>query len=88
MERTVKVVRVLKGSMPPVDRVRLTVLVEDTLSKKKSRLVAKHGLSLLVETSVAGADTRILMDTGPPPNVAAQCYCNARSRARTRCDRH
>jgi 7,8-dihydropterin-6-yl-methyl-4-(beta-D-ribofuranosyl)aminobenzene 5'-phosphate synthase len=70
MERTVRIVKVLRGSMPPVDRVRLTVLVEDTLSKKKSRLVAKHGLSLLVETSVAGADTRILMDTGPPPNVA------------------
>jgi 7,8-dihydropterin-6-yl-methyl-4-(beta-D-ribofuranosyl)aminobenzene 5'-phosphate synthase len=70
MERTVRIVKVLRGSMPPVDRVRLTVLVEDTLSKKKCRLVAKHGLSLLVETSVAGADTRILMDTGPPPNVA------------------
>jgi 7,8-dihydropterin-6-yl-methyl-4-(beta-D-ribofuranosyl)aminobenzene 5'-phosphate synthase len=70
MERTVRIVKVLRGSMPPVDRVRLTVLVEDTLSKKKPRLVAKHGLSLLVETSVAGAATRILMDTGPPPNVA------------------
>ena len=70
MERTVRIVKVLRGSMLPADRVRLTVLVEDTLSRKKFRLVAKHGLSLLVETSAAGADTRILMDTGPPPNVA------------------
>jgi len=82
MERTVRVVKVLRGSMPPVDRVRLTVLVEDTLSKKKSRLVAKHGLSLLVETSVAGADTRILMDTGPPPNVALRNATAMRARVR------
>jgi 7,8-dihydropterin-6-yl-methyl-4-(beta-D-ribofuranosyl)aminobenzene 5'-phosphate synthase len=70
MERIVKVVKVLKGSMPRVDRVRLMVLAEDTVSKRRSQLVAKHGLSLLVETSVAGASTRILMDVGPPPNVA------------------
>jgi len=82
MERTVRIVKVLRGSMPPVDRVRLTVLVEDTLSKKKSRLVAKHGLSLLVETSVAGADTRILMDTGPPPNVALHNATAMRARVR------
>jgi 7,8-dihydropterin-6-yl-methyl-4-(beta-D-ribofuranosyl)aminobenzene 5'-phosphate synthase len=82
MERTVRIVKVLRGSMPPVDRVRLTVLVEDTLSKKKSRLVAKHGLSLLVETSTAGADTRILMDTGPPPNVALRNATAMRARVR------
>ena len=82
MERTVRIVKVLRGSMPPVDRVRLTVLVEDTLSNKKSRLVAKHGLSLLVETSVAGADTRILMDTGPPPNVALRNATAMRARVR------
>jgi len=70
MERTVKIVKVSKESMPPVDRVRLTVLAEDSASKRNSHLVAKHGLSLLVETSVAGAETRILMDTGPPPNIA------------------
>jgi 7,8-dihydropterin-6-yl-methyl-4-(beta-D-ribofuranosyl)aminobenzene 5'-phosphate synthase len=70
MERTVKVVKVLKGSMPSADRVRLTVLAEDTVSKRKPHLVAKHGLSLLVETTTAGVETRILMDAGPPPNVA------------------
>jgi 7,8-dihydropterin-6-yl-methyl-4-(beta-D-ribofuranosyl)aminobenzene 5'-phosphate synthase len=70
MERTVKVVKVLRGSIPPVDRVKLTVLAEDTVDKRRPRLVARHGLSLLVETTAAGADARILMDAGPPPNVA------------------
>jgi 7,8-dihydropterin-6-yl-methyl-4-(beta-D-ribofuranosyl)aminobenzene 5'-phosphate synthase len=82
MERTVKIVKVLRGSMPPVDRVRLTVLAEDSVSKRKSHLVAKHGLSLLVETSVAGADTRILMDTGPPPNIALRNATAMRARLR------
>jgi 7,8-dihydropterin-6-yl-methyl-4-(beta-D-ribofuranosyl)aminobenzene 5'-phosphate synthase len=69
MQRTVRVVKV-KGSMPSVDRARLTILAEDTVNKRRLHLVAKHGLSLLVETTTAGVDTRILMDAGPPPNVA------------------
>jgi 7,8-dihydropterin-6-yl-methyl-4-(beta-D-ribofuranosyl)aminobenzene 5'-phosphate synthase len=82
MERTVKVVKVLKGSMPPVDRVKLAVLAEDTVNKSRSHLVAKHGLSLLVETTVAGASTRILMDAGPPPNVALRNATAMRARVR------
>jgi 7,8-dihydropterin-6-yl-methyl-4-(beta-D-ribofuranosyl)aminobenzene 5'-phosphate synthase len=82
MERTVKVVKVLKASMPQVDRVRLTVLAEDTVNKSRSHLVAKHGLSLLVETTVAGASTRILMDAGPPPNVALRNATAMRARVR------
>jgi 7,8-dihydropterin-6-yl-methyl-4-(beta-D-ribofuranosyl)aminobenzene 5'-phosphate synthase len=82
MERTVKVVKVLKGSMPPVDRVRLAVLAEDTVNKRRPHLVAKHGLSLLVETTVAGASTRILMDAGPPPNVALRNATAMRARVR------
>jgi len=66
----VRVVNVLRGSMPSVDRVKVTVLVEDSASKKKPRLTPKHGLSLLVETSMTGVGARIMMDTGPPPNVA------------------
>ncbi len=77
-----KVVKVLKGSMPQVDRVRLTVLAEDTVNKSRSHLVAKHGLSLLVETTVAGASTRILMDAGPPPNVALRNATAMRARVR------
>jgi 7,8-dihydropterin-6-yl-methyl-4-(beta-D-ribofuranosyl)aminobenzene 5'-phosphate synthase len=79
MERAVKV---LKGSMPRVDRVRLTVLAEDTVNKSRSHLVAKHGLSLLVETTVAGASMRILMDAGPPPNVALRNATAMRARVR------
>jgi 7,8-dihydropterin-6-yl-methyl-4-(beta-D-ribofuranosyl)aminobenzene 5'-phosphate synthase len=80
MERIVKVVKVLKGSMPRVDRVRLTVLAEDTVNKSRSHLVAKHGLSLLVETTMAGVETRILMDAGPPPNVALRNATAMRAR--------
>jgi 7,8-dihydropterin-6-yl-methyl-4-(beta-D-ribofuranosyl)aminobenzene 5'-phosphate synthase len=56
--------------MPSADHVRLTVLVEDTVNKPD--LVAKHGLSILVETTSADSKSRILMDAGPPPDVALQ----------------
>jgi 7,8-dihydropterin-6-yl-methyl-4-(beta-D-ribofuranosyl)aminobenzene 5'-phosphate synthase len=82
MERTVKVVKVLKGSIPSVDRVKLTVLAEDTVNKRRPHLVAKHGLSLLVETTMSGADARILMDAGPPPNVALRNATAMRARVR------
>jgi 7,8-dihydropterin-6-yl-methyl-4-(beta-D-ribofuranosyl)aminobenzene 5'-phosphate synthase len=83
MDRTVKVVKALKASMAQVDRVRLTVLAEDTVRKKMSpHLKAKHGLSLLVEATMAGADTRILMDAGPPPNVALRNATAMRARVR------
>jgi 7,8-dihydropterin-6-yl-methyl-4-(beta-D-ribofuranosyl)aminobenzene 5'-phosphate synthase len=81
METAVKVVKVLKGAMPSVDKARLTVLADDTVSKRRPRLVAKHGLSLLVETSVAGATTRMLMDAGPP-NVALRNATAMRAQVR------
>jgi 7,8-dihydropterin-6-yl-methyl-4-(beta-D-ribofuranosyl)aminobenzene 5'-phosphate synthase len=56
--------------MPSADHVRLTVLVEDTVDKPY--LIAKHGLSILVETTSADSKSRILMDAGPPPDVALQ----------------
>jgi len=68
LKRKIHVLSISKNILPPADRLRLTVLVEDTV--KKPNLVASHGLSFQVETSVAGVDSRILMDTGPPPNVA------------------
>ena len=48
-----------------MNRIKFTVLVEDSLSasKKISGLEAKHGLSILVETSKPNIS--ILMDTGP-----------------------
>ena len=81
MDRTVKVVKVLKASMPQVDRVRLTVLAEDTVRKKRSPdLKAKHGLSLLVEATMPSAGLRVLMDAGPPPNVALRNATAMRAR--------
>jgi 7,8-dihydropterin-6-yl-methyl-4-(beta-D-ribofuranosyl)aminobenzene 5'-phosphate synthase len=58
----------LNQSMPSVDRVKLTVLVED--SANRPDLIAKHGLSFLVETASAASNSRILMDAGPPPDIA------------------
>jgi len=48
-----------------MNRIKFTVLLEDSLSasKKISGLEAKHGLSILVETSKPNIS--ILMDTGP-----------------------
>jgi 7,8-dihydropterin-6-yl-methyl-4-(beta-D-ribofuranosyl)aminobenzene 5'-phosphate synthase len=81
MDGTVKVVKLLKASMPQVDRVRLTVLAEDTVREKRSpHLKAKHGLSLLVEATMPTADLRILMDAGPPPNVALRNATAIRAR--------
>jgi 7,8-dihydropterin-6-yl-methyl-4-(beta-D-ribofuranosyl)aminobenzene 5'-phosphate synthase len=54
--------------MPSVDHVKLTVVVEDSVNK--ADLTAKHGLSFLVETTSAGSSSRILMDAGPPPDIA------------------
>ena len=71
---TVEVVRTSKDYLPPADGLRLTVLVEDSASMEKHDLTAKHGLSFLIEASVAGSSSRILMDAGPPQDVA---LCNA-----------
>ena len=56
--------------MPSVENLRVTVLVEDSVGMNKPDIIAKHGLSLLVETTVEGVPSRILMDAGPPPDIA------------------
>lgn len=51
-----------------VDELRLTVLIEDSVEtedESKRRLIAKHGLSILVEAKVDDVEACILMDTGP-----------------------
>jgi 7,8-dihydropterin-6-yl-methyl-4-(beta-D-ribofuranosyl)aminobenzene 5'-phosphate synthase len=68
VERLVKIRQMSNESMSSVDRVRVTILVED--SDGQPNLVAKHGLSILIETASADSKSRILMDTGPPPDVA------------------
>jgi 7,8-dihydropterin-6-yl-methyl-4-(beta-D-ribofuranosyl)aminobenzene 5'-phosphate synthase len=68
MERSVKVRRMPDENMFSVDRVKLTILVEDSIGQPN--LVAKHGLSILIETWSADSKSRILMDTGPTPDAA------------------
>ena len=59
----------LKRKDKAMKRVKFTVLVEDSLtaSKKFSGLEAKHGFSILVETSKPNIS--ILMDTGPSSSI-------------------
>ncbi len=71
-ERSIGPVRTSYEAMPLVERLRLTVLVEDSVSMDKPDLIAKHGLCFLIETTAAGTSSRILMDAGPPPNLALQ----------------
>jgi 7,8-dihydropterin-6-yl-methyl-4-(beta-D-ribofuranosyl)aminobenzene 5'-phosphate synthase len=65
-----KVVRILKPTKASIDKLKITVLVENSVNVKKPSLIAKHGLSLLVETKLAGVHSRFLMDAGPGPDIA------------------
>jgi len=71
-DRTIEVVKIVKQATPSVEKLRITVLVEDSVSMEKPDLIAKHGLSFLVEASAAGAISRILVDAGPPLDIALQ----------------
>ena len=44
--RSIQVLGISLITLAPVDRLRLTVLVEDSLSAEKPNLTAKHGLFL------------------------------------------
>ncbi|RLG89872.1 MBL fold metallo-hydrolase [Candidatus Bathyarchaeota archaeon] len=48
-----------------VQKLQITVLVEDSLAKKNSGLKAQHGLSLFIQATSRKTETSILMDTGP-----------------------
>lgn len=52
-----------------IKKVKLTVLAEDSVSALRRDLIAKHGLSFLVEGRVDGNRFSLLMDTGPSPDV-------------------
>ena len=65
-----KVVKILKPINASIEKLKITVLVEDSVNVKKPNLIAKHGLSLLVETKLAGIDSKFLMDAGPGPDIA------------------
>jgi len=65
-----KVVRILKPMKASIEKLKVTVLVEDSMNVKNTNLIAKHGLSLLVETKFADVDSKFLMDVGPGPDIA------------------
>ena len=71
-DRRVRVHRVSCIDLPPVERVRFTVLVDDSISPEKDNLVAKHGLSVYLEISTAADKTRVIMDAGPPQDIAVR----------------
>ncbi len=52
-----------------VQKVELTVLVEDTVSTTKRGLMAEHGLSFLIDGKTDGDKFSLLMDTGPSSDM-------------------
>jgi len=52
-----------------VKKLRLSLLVEDSLSKSRQDLIAEHGLSILVKGDVDNGKFSMLMDTGPSANA-------------------
>ena len=64
--------RIVNEATPSVEKLKITLLVEDSVSMEKPDLIAKHGLSFLVEASVAGTISKILVDAGPSPDIALQ----------------
>jgi metal-dependent hydrolase (beta-lactamase superfamily II) len=52
--------------------LRLSVFVEDSTSIEKPNLVAKHGLSLLVEAQSKDTELMLLMHIGPSPDIVLE----------------
>lgn len=52
-----------------VKKVKLTVLVEDSVNAGKTNLIAKQGLSFFVEAVTSNGEISIMMDTGPSSEV-------------------
>ncbi len=48
-----------------VDRVRITVLVDDSENPNKPGLLNRHGLAVLVQAKTGARQVSVLMDTGP-----------------------
>ena len=65
-----KVVKILKPTKTSIEKLKVTVLVEDSVNVKNPDLIAKHGLSLMLETKLFGVDLKFLMDAGPGPDIA------------------
>ncbi len=52
-----------------VRKAKFTVLVEDSKSATREGLIAKHGLSFLIEGKTDGEKFSLLMDTGPSSDI-------------------
>jgi len=50
-------------------KLKLAVLVEDSVSESQREVIAKHGLSFLIEAEGDGDKVSVLMDTGPSPDI-------------------
>jgi len=48
-----------------VDKLRISVLVDDSKNPLKPELQAQHGLSVYIEAEVKDEKFTILLDTGP-----------------------
>jgi len=55
-----------------IERIRLTVLVEDTKNTNRPNLMAKHGLSFFIELKSAEYTRHLLLDTGPSANLVLE----------------
>lgn len=52
-----------------VEKIKLTVLVDDSKNSRKPRLLAKHGLSFYLEVMEKNKKKIFLVDTGPSPEI-------------------
>jgi 7,8-dihydropterin-6-yl-methyl-4-(beta-D-ribofuranosyl)aminobenzene 5'-phosphate synthase len=52
-----------------VKRLKVAVLAEDSVSESQRDVIAKHGLSFLIEAEGDSDKVSVLMDTGPSPDI-------------------
>jgi len=52
-----------------VKKLKLAVLAEDSVSESQREVIAKHGLSFLIEAEGDGDKVSVLMDTGPSADM-------------------
>ena len=68
--RPINILKTSKIMLPPSEETRISVLVEDSTNLSKPELIAKHGLSFYLETKAIGVSSKVLIDTGPAPDIA------------------
>ncbi len=58
--------------MATADRLKVTILVDDTVCPRPRGLLAEHGFAALLEVLVEGEEYRVLVDTGSTGRVLAE----------------